>query len=112
LQIGLEIEEAKQAHEAEMKRRYPFFHAHMECLREKKWGSKEGNPHKGRTGEAEVDYNVYCVPMSQVEEYPRSTWKSSRGSHPGGPSCAAGGNWRQNLARVRECSTGHGRISI
>jgi hypothetical protein len=53
--MGLPIEEDRQAHEADMKRRCQFFHAHMECMREK-CGSKEGNSipylHKGKTWES------------------------------------------------------------
>jgi hypothetical protein len=73
LQSGLHIEEAKQAHQAEMKGRYPFFHAHVEPV-PKKCGSKEGNfipnPHKGKIGEAGVDfrdYYYYYVLMSLGE---------------------------------------------
>jgi hypothetical protein len=72
LTIRLRIEEAKQAHDAELRRRYPFLHEHMEHMR-KKCGSREGNstpyPHKGKIGEAEVDFPDYYVLMSQVGEY-------------------------------------------
>jgi hypothetical protein len=50
LKISLQIEEAKQAQDAELKGRHPFFHGHMDHTR-KKCGSKVGNSipyrHKG-----------------------------------------------------------------
>jgi hypothetical protein len=67
-----QIEEAKNAHDAELRRRYPFCHEHMEHMR-KKCGSKEGNstpyPHKGKIWAAEVDFHDYYVLMSQDGEY-------------------------------------------
>jgi phage-related tail protein len=46
--ICLQIEEAKQAQDAELKRRHPYSHEHMEHMREK-CGSWKGTPSHTRT---------------------------------------------------------------
>jgi hypothetical protein len=101
LKILLQLEEAKQAHDAELRRRYPFCHEHMEHVR-KKCGSKEGNstlyPHKGKIGEAEVDFHDYHVLMSPVGEY---HWKYLE-AFAGFPSWRTIQRWREELeAEIR-----------
>jgi hypothetical protein len=115
LKIRLQMEEAKQAHGAELRRRYPFLCVHMEHMR-KKCGSKEGNstpyPHKGKIGEAEVDFRDYYMLMSRVGEY---HWKYLE-AFAGFPSRRTIQRWREELGQrfawMRELSTGFGTTLI
>jgi hypothetical protein len=105
LKIRLQTEEAKQAHDAELRRRYPFFHEHTEHTR-KKGGFKEGNPtpypRKGKIGEAEVDFHDYYVLMSQVGEYHWEYLEASAGF----PSWRTTQRWREELAAENRLDDG------
>ena len=72
LRVALALREEKDAQEAELRRRHPFFYERRDFLRKKAPLDEESSPpypHKGKIGGADVDWHSYYVLMSQIGEY-------------------------------------------